>query len=84
MALSQNASKSAAILAKFDKPLGVWIGSNDEVFNPLKVLSCARKAAPVAPTLIEVPGTDHLGILKNGGDYIGSWIDARTGTHSGA
>jgi len=79
MSLAQNASKSATILAKFDKPLGIWIGSQDEVFNPLKVLAYARKAAQVAPTLVEVPGTDHLGILKNGGDYIGSWIDARVG-----
>jgi len=77
MALSQDASKSAAILAGFDKPLGVWIGSQDEVFDPAKVIAYLQKSDRANPTLTEVPGADHLGILKLGADYIGPWIALR-------
>ena len=76
MAMAQDASKSAAILAGFDKPLGAWIGARDEVFDPLKVLAYMREADKADPTLVEVPDADHLGILKHGADYIGPWIEA--------
>ena len=78
MALAQNASDSAADLAGMDKPLGVWVGANDEVFNPAKLLSYARTNAKKSTmdTFATVPGDNHLGILTDGANYLGPWIDA--------
>ena len=74
---AQNPATSASVLARLDKPLGVWIGADDEVFSPSRVLAYAQQhAGQMDPTLEQVPDRDHLGILQNGADYIGPWIDA--------
>jgi alpha-beta hydrolase superfamily lysophospholipase len=73
MAVAQNAGDSAAVLAGTRKPVGVWIGSDDEVLNAAKVVAWARHA-PQATAVI-VPGADHLGILDRGVTAVGTWID---------
>jgi alpha-beta hydrolase superfamily lysophospholipase len=73
MALAQNADDSAAILRAMNKPLGVWVGAQDEVFNAGKVVTYARQAG-AGGTFAVVPGDDHLGILTNGADQVGPWI----------
>lgn len=73
MAIAQNAGDSATILAGTHKPVGVWIGSDDEVFDPAKVLAWARNAPQV--TTVTVPGADHLGVLDRGVTDVGTWLD---------
>lgn len=75
MALAQNADDSATILRGMTKPLGVWIGAKDEVFDPAKVLAYAHQS-PTATTTRTVPGDNHLGILTDGADYLGPWLDS--------
>ncbi|WP_433076884.1 alpha/beta hydrolase [Dactylosporangium sp. CA-052675] len=77
MAVAQNAGDSAAILAGTDKPVGVWIGSDDEVFDPAKVLAFARHA-PHATTAT-VAGADHLGVIDGGITDVGAWLDRQAG-----
>lgn len=78
MALAQNPNDSAADLAAMTKPLGLWVGAHDEVFNPTKVLGYARAnlRKSTTDTLAIVPGDNHLGILTDGASYLGPWIDA--------
>lgn len=73
MALAQNSDDSAAILRGMTKPLGVWVGAQDEVFNAGKVVGYARQAG-AGGTFAIVPGDDHLGIVANGADQVGPWI----------
>jgi alpha-beta hydrolase superfamily lysophospholipase len=76
MAIAQNAGDSAAVLARTRKPVGVWIGSDDEVFDAAKVLAWARHA-PRATTGI-VAGADHLGVLDRGVPDVGAWLDQQS------
>jgi pimeloyl-ACP methyl ester carboxylesterase len=80
MALAQNADGSAADLAGMDKPLGVWVGANDEVFNATKLIDYASSnlKKSTTDTLKVVPGDNHLGILTDGASYLGPWIDANS------
>ncbi len=73
MAIAQNADDSAAILAGTRKPVGVWIGSADEVLDAAKVLAWAGHA-PHATTGT-VAGADHLGVIDRGVTAVGTWID---------
>ncbi|HEY4460861.1 MAG TPA: alpha/beta hydrolase [Pseudonocardiaceae bacterium] len=81
MALAQNVDNSAADLAGMTKPLGVWVGANDEVFDPAKLLNYARTNAKqsTSDTFAVVPKDNHLGILTDGAAYLGPWIDAHSG-----
>ncbi len=76
MALAQNPSAAASDLASLDKPFGLWVGSNDEVFVPSKVVTYAQHATKVIDQsqVESVPGPSHLGILVNGASLIGPWI----------
>ena len=80
MALAQNADDSANDLAMMDKPLGVWVGADDEVFNANNLIGYARTNLnkSTSDTLAIVPKDNHLGILTNGAGYIGPWIDAHS------
>jgi pimeloyl-ACP methyl ester carboxylesterase len=80
MALAQNADNSAADLAGLDKPLGVWVGANDEVFDPTKVIDYAstNTKKSTMDTFAVVPKDNHLGILTDGASYLGPWIDAHS------
>jgi alpha-beta hydrolase superfamily lysophospholipase len=73
MAAAQNAGDSATILAGTHQPVGVWIGSSDEVFDAAKVLAYA-KHAPQATTGT-VPGADHLGVINRSVTDVGTWLD---------
>lgn len=76
MAIAQNPSAASQDLASLDKPFGLWIGSNDEVFNPSKVVAYAQQASKVIEhSQVEiVPGQNHLGILDDAASLIGDWI----------
>jgi hypothetical protein len=43
----------------------------------LAILAYALKAHRERPTVGEVLGRTHLGILANGADYLGPWITAQ-------
>ncbi len=60
-----------------DRPFGLWIGSDDELFSPDKVLAFADKAKSVRAdsTADILTGEKHLSILINAHKAIGSWID---------
>lgn len=73
MAIAQNAGDSAGILAGTRQPIGVWIGSDDEVFDAARVLAWARQA-PHATTS-SVPGANHLGVIDRSVADVGSWLD---------
>jgi alpha-beta hydrolase superfamily lysophospholipase len=77
MALAQNAAHSSADLRAIARPLGVWIGAQDEVFNPARVLDYARQTRGPASMSI-VSGVNHLGIINHGADAIGPWISTFT------
>ncbi|MFD4530549.1 alpha/beta hydrolase [Kitasatospora sp. NPDC058397] len=80
MALAQNADNSAAVLRGLTKPLGVWIGAQDEVFNPARVIAYAAQAGhPANDTFQTVAHDNHLGILTDGAASIGPWIDHQAG-----
>jgi alpha-beta hydrolase superfamily lysophospholipase len=73
MALAQNADDSAANLRSLGSPLGVWVGSDDEVFNPAKLAAYSKQAPDATVTI--VPGKSHLGVLSAAGQ-VGPWIVA--------
>ncbi|MEU8513498.1 alpha/beta fold hydrolase [Kitasatospora sp. NPDC048722] len=78
MAIAQNPDRADTDLKGIRQPLGVWIGSRDEVFTPDKVLDYVRRnRPPTAPTaLTAVPGANHLGLLNSAADAVGPWITA--------
>jgi acylglycerol lipase len=57
-------------------PFGLWIGSEDELFLPEKVLSFAEKspAARLGSQAGIVKGANHLSILLHADDIMGRWI----------
>ena len=75
MAIAQNANDSATILAGTHKPVGVWVGADDEVFDAAKVVAFARHA-PLATTQI-LADTDHLGVIDHSVTAVGTWLDQR-------
>ncbi|GAB3396972.1 hypothetical protein GCM10027568_32150 [Humibacter soli] len=72
MAIAQNATDAASALAGIHQPVGVWVGSRDEVFQPAKVVVYARNAPHVTTTVDA--GATHLGILNTVASDIGPWI----------
>lgn len=59
-----------------DKPMGVWVGEQDEVFDATKLRSYAEQAGNLGQDTIRiVPKDNHLGILTDGASYVGPWID---------
>lgn len=62
--------------ATLDRPFGLWIGSEDELFLPDKVLAFADLAVSVrADSQVGIiPGTKHLSILVRAHETIGPWI----------
>jgi acylglycerol lipase len=63
-------------LASLDAPLGLWIGSEDELFEPDAVLAYAALAKPVraGSEARVIPGAKHLSVLVEAHDTIGPWI----------
>ena len=62
--------------AALDRPFGLWIGSEDELFLPDKVLAFGDLAAAVrADSEADgIPGGRHLSVLVTAHETIGPWI----------
>lgn len=73
MAIAQNADDSAAVLAGLHAPVGVWIGADDEVFDPSAVTRFAHGHGGSNVTADVVPQATHLGILSDSAP-MGHWI----------
>ena len=65
-----------------DRPYGLWIGAEDELFLPEKVLAVGAPspALRAACELVIVAGAKHLSILLSAHESIGPWIERRAGT----
>lgn len=62
--------------ATLDRPFGLWIGSEDELFLPDKVLAFADLAVSVQADsqVSTIPGAKHLSVLLRAHETIGLWI----------
>ena len=60
-------------LRQLRKPLGVWIGELDELFDPGKVEAFVKRSCPDA-YVARIPGEKHLSIFLKAAGYIGPWI----------
>lgn len=62
-----------------DRPFGIWIGSNDELLVPEKVLAFANlaKSAGAGCQKGVIQGEKHLSILLNAHKTIGPWIESQ-------
>ena len=65
--------------AALDRPFGLWIGEEDELFLPDKVLAFADLGTRVRAdsTAGSIPGAKHLSVLVNAHETIGPWIVKR-------
>ena len=62
--------------AALDRPFGLWIGSEDELFVPDRVLAYADLATGVGSLsqAAVIPGAKHLSVLVRAHETIGPWI----------
>ena len=62
--------------AKLDRAFGLWIGADDELINPVKVLAFADLAVSVraASEVGSISKAKHLSILVNAHATIGPWL----------
>jgi acylglycerol lipase len=69
-------SDPSAQFAALDRPLGLWIGEEDELFLPDKVLEFAHLPArgQILSHFSAIPGAKHLSILVCAHEVIGPWI----------
>jgi alpha-beta hydrolase superfamily lysophospholipase len=63
--------------AGLDRPFGLWIGSEDELFLPDRVLSFGSLAHSVRESseVALIPGATHLSVLLSAHGQIGAWIN---------
>mmetsp|Transcript_4006 Transcript_4006/g.6272 ORF Transcript_4006/g.6272 Transcript_4006/m.6272 type:complete len:313 (+) Transcript_4006:81-1019(+) len=59
------------------KPIGLWIGSDDELFDAEKVAAFVPKEKNVYNTGVVLAEKNHLGILVGVHEQIGSWIQGQ-------
>jgi acylglycerol lipase len=73
-------SAPAEQFAALDRPFGLWIGSEDELFVPEKVLAFGYLAKSVRSKseVQSLPGEKHLSILVKAHETIGRWITQMT------
>jgi acylglycerol lipase len=64
--------------AALDRPFGLWIGGEDEIFVPRKVVAFGARAEGVRESSASevVPDQTHLGILVHAAEFVGPWIVA--------
>jgi acylglycerol lipase len=76
MSLALNPGKPAEEVAEIDKPFGLWVGAEDEIMNPQKVVQFADNAKQVRNQSFTqiVPGEKHLTILNDTADLLGPWV----------
>jgi acylglycerol lipase len=62
--------------AALDRPFGLWIGAEDELFLPDKVLAFANLAASVRAEseASNIPDAKHLSIMVRAHETIGPWL----------
>jgi len=58
-------------------PIGLWIGSDDELFDAEKVAAFVPKEKNVYNTGVVLSEKNHLGILVGVHEQIGSWIQGQ-------
>jgi acylglycerol lipase len=63
--------------AGLDRPFGLWIGSDDELFLPDKVLAFGDLATSfrAVSQVRFIPGAKHLSVLVRAHETIGPWIE---------
>lgn len=59
---------------QIDRPVGLWVGSDDEQFVAETVADYAKAVEGVGTRGVVVPGKNHLGILVDVHQFIGPWI----------
>jgi acylglycerol lipase len=71
--------------AALDRPFGLWIGAEDELFLPDKVLAFAELAVSVRSEsqAMCIPEAKHLSILINAHKTMGPWIGSRISGREG-
>ena len=76
MAVALTPSVPREQFATLDRPFGLWIGSEDELFLPDKVLAFADLAVSVRADsqVNSIPGAKHLSVLVRAHETIGPWI----------
>ncbi len=62
-------------LLNLNAPLAMWIGENDEAFDPDKVVSFIKSSKPESVAAI-LEDENHLSIILNASNYIGPWIQS--------
>ena len=62
-------------LMNLNAPLAMWIGENDEAFDPDKVVSFIKSGKPDSELTI-LEDESHLSIMLNAARYIGPWIQS--------
>jgi len=77
MAIALNPSEPDRQFANLDRPFGLWIGSDDELFLPHKVIAFAATPLSVRNRSQAdiLPGAKHLSILLRAYGSIGPWIE---------
>ncbi|MEA1928215.1 MAG: alpha/beta fold hydrolase [Candidatus Auribacterota bacterium] len=65
-------------LLSLKAPLAMWIGENDEAFDPDKVVSYIKSGKPDSELTILEDET-HLSVILNASRYIGPWIQSVSG-----
>jgi acylglycerol lipase len=76
MSVALTPSAPRGQFATLDHPFGLWIGSEDELFLPEKVLAFADLAVSVRADsqVSTIPGAKHLSVLVKAHETIGPWI----------
>ncbi len=79
MAAALTPSAPREQFAALDCPFGLWIGSEDELFVPEKVIAfadLARQGRAESQAQV-IPGAKHLSILLRAHEFIGPWLVER-------
>ncbi|MFF2089785.1 alpha/beta hydrolase [Paenibacillus sp. NPDC058174] len=76
MSLALNPRNPEQEVAAIDKPFGLWVGADDEIMNPQKVVQFADNAKQVKGQSFTqiVPDEKHLTILNDTAQLIGAWL----------
>jgi acylglycerol lipase len=76
MSLASIPSAPQQQFTALDRPFGLWIGEEDELFLPEKVLAFAdlAKLVRAESEAMSIPNAKHLSILVNAHETIGHWI----------
>ncbi len=72
--------------ARFSDPFGLWIGANDEIFDPEKVIEFGHSATQsrTNSTSTIIPNQTHLGILVTAHEFIGPWLEQQITRSNGS